>query len=59
VRSLAKIFSRQGKRIVALDNSDLTVGDGEFVTTVSPSGWQAAFNRTLVSFWAEVAGAAI
>jgi NitT/TauT family transport system ATP-binding protein len=38
VRSLAKVFSRQGKRVVALENFDLTVHDGEFVAIVGPSG---------------------
>ena len=38
VRSLKKVFSRQGKEIVALENFDLDVGEGEFVAIVGPSG---------------------
>jgi NitT/TauT family transport system ATP-binding protein len=38
VQSLAKAFSRQGKRVVALEDFDLTVEDGEFVAIVGPSG---------------------
>ena len=38
VRSLKKVFSRQGKDVIALDDFDLTVGDGEFVAIVGPSG---------------------
>ena len=38
VRSLKKVFSRQGKEIVALENFDLDVVEGEFVAIVGPSG---------------------
>jgi NitT/TauT family transport system ATP-binding protein len=38
VRGLKKVFSRQGKEVVALENFDLTVGEGEFVAIVGPSG---------------------
>ena len=38
VRSLKKVFSRQGKEIVALENFDLDVDEGEFVAIVGPSG---------------------
>jgi NitT/TauT family transport system ATP-binding protein len=38
VQSLKKAFSRQGKEVVALENFDLTVGEGEFVAIVGPSG---------------------
>jgi len=38
VRDLAKVFSRQGKRVVALENFALTVRAGEFVAIVGPSG---------------------
>jgi NitT/TauT family transport system ATP-binding protein len=38
VRSLKKVFSRQGKEVIALENFDLTVGEGEFVAIVGPSG---------------------
>ena len=38
VRSLRKVFSRQAKQVVALENFDLTVGEGEFVAIVGPSG---------------------
>jgi NitT/TauT family transport system ATP-binding protein len=38
VRSLKKAFSRQGKEVIALENFDLTVGEGEFVAIVGPSG---------------------
>jgi NitT/TauT family transport system ATP-binding protein len=38
VRDLAKVFSRQGKSVVALENFGLTVHAGEFVAIVGPSG---------------------
>ena len=38
VRSLKKAFSRQGKEVIALENFDLAVGEGEFVAIVGPSG---------------------
>ncbi len=38
VRGLSKGFTRKGRRIVALDNFDLTVDEGEFVAIVGPSG---------------------
>ena len=38
VKSLAKSFSRQGRRVVALEDFNLTVEEGEFVAIVGPSG---------------------
>jgi NitT/TauT family transport system ATP-binding protein len=38
VRSLVKVFSRQGVDVVALDGFDLSVCAGEFVALVGPSG---------------------
>jgi NitT/TauT family transport system ATP-binding protein len=38
VRSLKKVFSRQGKEVIALENFDLTVAEREFVAIVGPSG---------------------
>ena len=38
VRGLAKAFNGQGKRVVALENFDLTVHAGEFLAIVGPSG---------------------
>jgi NitT/TauT family transport system ATP-binding protein len=38
VRSLKKVFSRQGKEVIALEDFDLTVDQGEFVAIVGPSG---------------------
>jgi NitT/TauT family transport system ATP-binding protein len=38
VKSLAKSFSRQGQRVVALENFNLTVEEGEFLAIVGPSG---------------------
>ncbi|MDH7798980.1 MULTISPECIES: ABC transporter ATP-binding protein [unclassified Beijerinckia] len=38
VEGLTKIFSRNGKRVIALDKFNLSVGNGEFVAIVGPSG---------------------
>src|SRR5262245_7477199 len=38
VRSVKKVFRRQDQGIVALENFDLTVREGEFVAIVGPSG---------------------
>jgi NitT/TauT family transport system ATP-binding protein len=38
VRGLAKRFRRRGVEVTALENFDLTVGEGEFVAIVGPSG---------------------
>lgn len=38
VRALKKVFRRQDKEVVALENFDFTVREGEFVAIVGPSG---------------------
>jgi len=38
VRDVSKTFSRDGKVVRALDNVDLTVAEGEFLSIVGPSG---------------------
>ncbi|WP_226005126.1 ABC transporter ATP-binding protein [Natrinema salinisoli] len=38
IRNLTKVYEESGNRIVAVDDVDLTIEDGEFVTLVGPSG---------------------
>ncbi|WP_226482506.1 ABC transporter ATP-binding protein [Natrinema amylolyticum] len=38
IRDLTKVYEESGNRIVAVDDIDLTIEDGEFVTLVGPSG---------------------
>ncbi|SFS87212.1 ABC transporter ATP-binding protein [Halostagnicola kamekurae] len=38
IRNLTKVYRESGNEIVAVDDVDLTIEDGEFVTLVGPSG---------------------
>jgi len=38
VRGLSKVFTKEKRKIVALEGMDLEVGDGEFVCLLGPSG---------------------
>ncbi len=38
VRNLCRVYTRGRNQVVALDNADLTVTDGEFVAMMGPSG---------------------
>ncbi|PCR92154.1 ABC transporter ATP-binding protein [Natrinema ejinorense] len=38
IQNLTKVYEESGDRIVAVDDVDLTIEDGEFVTLVGPSG---------------------
>ncbi|WP_408959735.1 ABC transporter ATP-binding protein [Natrinema sp. 74] len=38
IRNLTKVYEESGNKIVAVDDVDLTIEDGEFVTLVGPSG---------------------
>jgi len=38
IRNLTKVYEESGNEIVAVDDVDLTIKDGEFVTLVGPSG---------------------
>ncbi|AHG01995.1 ABC transporter (plasmid) [Halostagnicola larsenii XH-48] len=38
IRNLTKVYEESGNEIVAVDDVDLTIEDGEFVTLVGPSG---------------------
>ena len=38
ITNLSKVFTQNGERIVPLNNVNLSIGQGEFVTVVGPSG---------------------
>jgi len=38
ITNLSKVFTQNGEQIVPLDNVNLSIGQGEFVTVVGPSG---------------------
>lgn len=38
ITNLSKVFNQDGEQIVPLDNVNLSIGQGEFVTVVGPSG---------------------